>query len=322
MNRIVVASLAAAAFARTESFEEWAQRFDKTYYGGDYAQRRANFESTVQRVAQLNKLHAFTEFGLNQFADMTLAEFHKYAQCHQVLAKADSERVVPRFLRASPDSWDWRENGTVVTGVKDQKQCGSCWAFGTIGMVEGTNALVNGNLTSMSEQDLVDCAKKNNKWPNDGCNGGRSDWASAYIQAKGIDTEASYPYKAKDGTCQQTSPVAATLTSFATLKKDENVLKDTVFEYGPTAVSIDVTDSFANYKTGVFQDNSCRNGEMDLDHCVLVVGYGTESGKDYWIVKNSWGTTWGDKGYIKMRRNYNNMCGIATDAVHGIATKV
>jgi len=97
------------------------------------------------------------------------------------------------------------------------------------------------------------------------------------------------------------------------------VLKDTVYNYGPVAVSIDVTNAFANYKTGVFQDNTCRNGEMDLDHCVLVVGYGSSSGKDYWIVKNSWGTTWGDKGYILMRRNFNNMCGIATDAVHGLA---
>jgi len=320
MKRILVVGLA-TALAQTESFEQWAQRYRKEYLGGDYAQRKANFESTVQRVKQLNKLHVGTTFGLNQFADLTLPEFHDYATCHKPLAKSDDERRVPFMPRASPDAWDWRTNGTVVTPVKDQGQCGSCWAFGTIGMVEGTNALVNGNLTSMSEQDLVDCAKNNNKWPNDGCNGGRSDWASGYIQAKGIDTEASYPYKARDGSCHQTSPVTATLDTWETLKKDETVLKDTVFNYGPVAVSINVPPSFGNYKSGVWQDNSCRNGEMDLEHCVLVVGYGTESGKDYWIVKNSWGLTWGDKGYILMRRNFNNMCGIATDAVHGIAKK-
>jgi cathepsin L len=316
MNRLtLVAGVAASSF---ESFEQWAMRFGKDYHGAELEQRKANFAETVERIQKLNQIGE-AEFGLNQFADQTLDEFHKYASCHQPMVKPDSERTVPT-TSDSPDAWDWRMNGT-VTGVKDQAQCGSCWAFGTIGMVEGTNMLVNGNLTSLSEQDLVDCAKDNNKWPNDGCDGGRSDWASAYIQAKGIDTEASYPYHAKDGSCKQTSPVAATLANFTTLTKSEQVLKDTVYQFGPVAVSIDVTDSFANYKSGVFQDSSCKNGEMDLDHCVLVVGYGTDSGKDYWIVKNSWGVSWGNKGYINMRRNYNNMCGIATDAVHGVAKK-
>jgi cathepsin L len=308
------------AAVELESFEQWAMRFGKDYHGKELDQRKANFEATTKRIMELNK-EGGAEYGLNQFSDMTLDEFHSYASCHVPQIKLDSVRTVPT-TKASPDEWDWRQNGT-VTGVKDQGQCGSCWAFGTIGMVEGTNFLVNGNLTSLSEQDLVDCAKSNNKWPNDGCNGGRSDWASAYIQAKGIDTEDSYPYRAKDGSCKQTSPTAAQLLNFTTLTKSEQVLKDTVYEFGPVAVSIDVTNSFANYKSGVWEDKSCKNGEMDLDHCVLVVGYGTDSSsqKDYWIVKNSWGTSWGNKGYILMRRNFNNMCGIATDAVHGVAKK-
>jgi len=316
MNRLtLVAGVAAVSF---QDFEQWTLRYGKDYHRGQLTQRKAIFDQTVQRIQKLNE-QGDVQYGLNQFSAMTLEEFHTYAACHQPLVKPDSMRTVPTTA-ASPDSWDWRANGT-VTGVKDQAQCGSCWAFGTIGMVEGTNMIVNGNLTSLSEQDLVDCAKSNNKWPNDGCNGGRSDWASAYIQAKGIDTESSYPYKAKDGSCKQTSPTAAMLTNFTTLTKSEQVLKDTVYQFGPVAVAIDVTDSFANYKSGVWQDSSCKNGEMDLDHCVLVVGYGTDSGKDYWIVKNSWGTTWGNKGYINMRRNFNNMCGIATDAVHGVAKK-
>jgi len=304
--------------AHLENYEEWARRSGRDLHGVELVQSKANFDATVQRVEKLNQMGE-AEYGLNQFADWTLEEFHQYASCHQPMIKPDSERSVPT-TRDSPPEWDWRANGT-VTGVKDQGQCGSCWAFGTIGMVEGTNMLVNGNLVSLSEQDLVDCAKSNNKWPNDGCNGGRSDWASAYIQAKGIDTESSYPYHAKDGSCKQTSPPAAQLANFATLTKSETVLKDTVYQFGPVAVAIDVTDSFANYKSGVWQDPSCKNGEMDLDHCVLVVGYGTDSGKDYWIVKNSWGASWGNKGYILMRRNYKNMCGIATDAVHGVAQK-
>jgi len=172
-------------------------------------------------------------------------------------------------------------------------------------------------LVSLSEQDLVDCSGSEN---NDGCDGGRVDWGIQYVvDNHGIDTEASYPYTAQDGTCNYNpSNSGATATGWnQTVTGDEVDLAHAVATFGPVGVAISVDDAFANYASGVFVDDSCPNDADDLDHAVLVVGYGTDpTAGDYWIVKNSWGATWGHNGYIKMARNHNNMCGIATDSVY------
>uniref|UniRef100_A0A1X7VMI2 Uncharacterized protein n=1 Tax=Amphimedon queenslandica TaxID=400682 RepID=A0A1X7VMI2_AMPQE len=213
---------------------------------------------------------------------------------------------------ATPDTVDWREKGA-VTPIKDQGQCGSCWAFSAIGSLEGQHFINTGNLVSLSEQQLVDCSLK-----NDGCNGGMLSTAFKYIESvAGEESETDYPYTAKNGTCQyDPSKAVAKVTGYTALPSgDEDSLNDAVTSKGPISVCIDASHkSFQLYSEGVYYEKSCSY--FLLDHCVLVVGYGTEDTADYWLVKNSWGTSWGMKGYIRMSRNRKNNCGIATNAAY------
>ncbi|XP_034241344.1 cathepsin L1-like [Thrips palmi] len=208
-------------------------------------------------------------------------------------------------------SVDWRKKG-YVTDVKDQGQCGSCWAFSTTGSLEGALFKKNKKLVSLSEQNLVDCSSENS-----GCNGGLMDYAFAYIKSNGgIDTEDSYPYTGLDGSCSYSKDNSAgTLSSFVDIKQfSESDLQDAVKKVGPVSVAIDASNwSFQMYSSGVYYEPSCSS--TSLDHGVLAVGYGSDGrNKDYWIVKNSWGTSWGEKGYIRMARNKKNNCGIASEA--------
>jgi cathepsin L len=213
--------------------------------------------------------------------------------------------------QANPDSVDWRTQG-YVTPVKDQGQCGSCWAFSAVASLEGQHFKASGKLVSLSEQNLVDCSHKQG---NQGCNGGLMDQAFTYIKVNnGIDTEASYPYKAVDEKCKfKAANVGATDTGFIDISSgSEDDLVTAIATIGPISVAIDASqDSFQFYSSGIYYESACSS--IELDHGVTVVGYGSQgSGKDFYIVKNSWGTTWGDQGYIMMSRNKNNNCGIAT----------
>ena len=250
--------------------------------------------------------------GLNEYADLDAAEFAKQLTGY----RSRSNRKPPSkiFLSSGadiPTSVDWRTKG-YVTGIKNQGQCGSCWAFSATGSLEGQHFNATGKLVSLSEQNLVDCSGNEG---NEGCNGGLMDDAFEYVMKKGIDTEASYPYRARDEKCRfKAENVGSTCSGYTDIKsKDEKALTEAIAAVGPISVAIDAShNSFQLYENGVYYEPDCS--QTELDHGVLAVGYGVEKEKDMYIVKNSWGTSWGMKGYIYMSRNRNNNCGIATSA--------
>jgi cathepsin L len=300
----------------------------KTYLSEEHESYRFQiFKKNLDTIEKHNNeysmgMHTYT-LGVNSFADWTFDEFRAALFGTKYNATSSAKRAssgtfvrLPSHVKV-PDAVDWREQGA-VTPVKNQGQCGSCWAFSTTGSLEGAHFRATGKLVSLSEQQLVDCS---GKFHNQGCNGGLMDNAFEYIKENGgLDTEDAYPYHAHQEKCHfNKKTVGATLSGYIDIKSgDEDALKEALATVGPVSVAIDVTeDKFMLYKEGIFVDDSCSN--VELNHGVIVVGYGTnvtESGKeqDFWIVKNSWSTSWGENGYIRMARNLNNMCGIATAA--------
>jgi len=329
---ILVASLFVACASAMTLFDvtldgEWSSfkvAHTKTYKDNiEEAYRRMIFEKNHKYISRhnveaANGIHTFT-LAMNRFGDMTNAEFRQQVNGFNASLKIDStiKQVYQSSPVAVPDSVDWRTQG-YVTPIKDQGQCGSCWAFSAIASLEGQHFKASQTLVSLSEQNLVDCSSKQG---NQGCNGGLMDQAFTYIQVnKGIDTEASYPYKAVDGKCKfNAATVGATDSGFVDITaQSEPDLVSAIATIGPISVAIDASqNSFQFYSKGIYYEKHCSSTE--LDHGVTAVGYGSmAANQDYYIVKNSWGTSWGDKGYIMMSRNKNNNCGIATMASYPI----
>lgn len=277
------------------------------------------------KIAKHNQKYAAGEvsykLGLNKYADMLHHEFvdkmNGFNRSNAILKGTERNwegvtYIAPANVQV-PESVDWRQLGA-VTPVKDQGHCGSCWSFSATGALEGQHFRKTKKLVSLSEQNLVDCS---GSYGNQGCNGGLMDQAFQYIKDNGgIDTEKTYPYEGIDDTCHfNKKNVGATDKGYTDIPTgDEDALKSAIATVGPVSVAIDAShESFQFYQTGVYDEPQCDS--QALDHGVLAVGYGTdESGADYWIVKNSWGTTWGDQGFVKMARNKDNQCGIATQA--------
>jgi len=254
---------------------------------------------------------------MNKYGDMLHHEFRATMNGLRNVKHNGSRLLGATFIPAAhldrpPRTVDWRKHGA-VTEVKDQGRCGSCWAFSATGALEGQHYRKTGVMVSLSEQNLVDCS---GMFGNQGCNGGLPDNAFWYVkQNHGIDTEQSYPYEGVDNKCRY-SPVSKGATDFGFMdiqSGNEVHLKQAVARVGPVSIGIDAShESFQFYGGGVYEEPDCDEGS--IDHAVLVVGYGRDrrSGKLYWLVKNSWGEGWGDGGYIKMARNRNNMCGVAS----------
>ncbi|CAN1197387.1 Probable cysteine protease RD21B [Linum perenne] len=304
-------------------YERWLLTNRKNYNAlGEKEKRFEIFKENLRFVDEHNSVERSYKVGLNRFADLTNEEYRtRYLGVSMDRKKevngSSSAVVGERYLFKKgddlPASVDWREKGAVAP-VKDQGQCGSCWAFSTVGAVEGINQIVTGEMISLSEQELVDCDTSYNQ----GCNGGLMDYAFEFIMNNGgIDTEDDYPYRAADDVCDSNRKNAkvVTIDGYEDVpQNDEKSLKKAVAGQ-PVSVAIEAGGrAFQLYQSGVFT-GQCGT---QLDHGVVAVGYGTENGVDYWIVRNSWGPAWGEKGYIKMERNVaktkTGKCGIAMQA--------
>ncbi|XP_059637048.1 senescence-specific cysteine protease SAG39-like [Cornus florida] len=308
-----------------EKHEQWMALYGRVYK--DNAEKEMHFKifkDNVEFIESFNNAgNRPYKLGINQFADQTNEEFQasrngfKINSSNLRPSKATSFRY--ENVTAVPSSMDWRKRGA-VTPVKDQGQCGSCWAFSAIAATEGINQLTTTKLISLSEQELVDC----DKGVDQGCEGGYMEDAFEFIiKNKGISTEATYPYDGTDGTCKTKEETPAVkITGYEKVPANSEAALLKAVANQPISVSIDASGAaFQFYTSGVFTGD-CGT---ELDHGVTAVGYGTTAdGTKYWLVKNSWGTMWGDKGYIMMERDIaakEGICGIAMDSSYPTVVK-
>ncbi|XP_071702870.1 senescence-specific cysteine protease SAG39-like [Rutidosis leptorrhynchoides] len=305
-----------------ENHEQWMARYGRVYKDANEKELRSKiFQENVRYIQSFNNDMSKTyKLAVNEFADLKNEEFTSARNrflAHE--CSPSNSAFMYENVTAIPSSMDWRKKGA-VTPIKDQGQCGCCWAFSAVEAMEGITQLKTGKLMSLSEQELVDC---DTSGVDQGCEGGLMDNAFKFIISnKGLTTESNYPYKGVDGTCNsnEESNNVATITGYENVPANsESALLKAVASQ-PVSVAIDASGSdFQFYSSGVFT-GECGT---ELDHGVTAVGYGTSAdGIKYWLVKNSWGTSWGQEGYIMMQRDVDakeGICGIAMQASYPTA---
>jgi C1A family cysteine protease len=302
--RIIVAAvlLAVVASALPESeyqtqFLQFTRTFNKQYSSDQLFHKFNNFKYWVDFVEKHNAGNSTWEAGINEFSDLSPAEFQAIYLTGLNVDGMPKGEATPIDVSAFAPSKDWRADGA-VTAVKNQGQCGSCWSFSTTGTMEGSIFLATKSLPNLAEQQLVDCAKTPN---TKGCQGGWPWAAAGWAQQNGgLCSQQDYPYTGRDGTCKKTCKPVGNIKGVVQQKGEDQLLKgvNTV----PVSICLDAAGGFQSYKSGIF-NGPCGT---QMNHAVLAVGYTDQ----YWMVKNSWGTGWGDKGYIYMARG-KNLCGMS-----------
>ncbi|KAI4377478.1 hypothetical protein MLD38_015093 [Melastoma candidum] len=327
LSLLISLALLAAAFAaasavdmsnlETLSFARFARRYGKTYENADEMDSRFEiYKDNLKLIRETNNKGLPYKLAVNEYADWSWEEFvnKRLGAAQNCSATLQGNHEPTRS--PLPNTRDWRKEG-IVSPVKDQGFCGSCWTFSATGALEAAFHQAHGKGISLSEQQLVDCASA---FDNFGCNGGLPSHAFEYIKYNGgLETEESYPYTAKDGPCKFSAgnvSVQVVDTVNITLGAEDD-LKDAVGIVRPVSVAFQVVKGFSFYKSGVYTSDVCGSSPMDVNHAVLAVGYGVDNGVPYWLIKNSWGKTWGDKGYFKMELG-KNMCGVATCASYPV----
>jgi C1A family cysteine protease len=290
-----------------ELFDNWKEKNGIEYNTLlEHRYRFSVFTENFAAITDKNALGRSVKLGLNRFADLTNDEFMAlYVNGYELRSE---KQYIRKGYSNIPSEVDWTTKGA-VTPVKNQGQCGSCWAFSTTGSVEGIWYIRTGKLVSLSEQELVDCSGPEG---NQGCNGGLMDNAFEYIiKNGGICSEANYTYNAVQGECKSCIPVAK-ISSYVNVLPNNTEALMTAVAQQPVSVAVEADGLDWQFYMGGVVTDSCG---LNLDHGVLVVGYGTdETAGDYWKVKNSWGSNWGENGYIRIGRgdkfNPAGECGI------------
>jgi len=297
-------------------WKEFQGQWPKVYVREEEDYRFSVFKKNVDKMAEENAKGNSYRLGLTEFSDMTEDEFaSKYLTGYRSDLRPFHLETVPWQSPniTVPESIDWVTKGG-VTPVKNQGSCGSCWAFSSTGSLEGAYFVATGKLVSLSEENLVQCDQVDS-----GCKGGLMDNAFGYVKSHGIASEAAYPYTSGSGTrgtCKTSATPVVTITGHVDVP-NEDALKQAL-ALQPVSVAIEADKPvFQSYVGGVLDKPGCGT---NLDHGVLVVGYGTDGGKDYWKVKNSWGASWGESGYIRLARG-TNYCGIATQPSYPTGAK-
>jgi cathepsin L len=326
MKILWILSLVLAATATPLSIQKWTEfklAHQKQYSSpGEEAKRLKIFTENLAKIEAHNVRYEKGEVtyskAMNKFGDWTAEEFLAFVNSTRFqkprLAKAPPKLHLNR--RLAEDEVDWRTKGA-VTEVGTEGDCGASWSFSALGALEGQLAIKTGQLVALSSQNLLDCSAD---YGNGACEGGLTHSAYDYIQDNGIMSESDYPYEGQQGSCRFDSSKSVTkISGYQDVDyMSETSLQTTVATIGPVASAVHATDNLQFYYGGIFFDDTCNLSLTDLNHGVLIVGYGTELQYDYWIVKNSWGTDWGENGFYKSIRNYGNNCGIATSCSYPV----
>jgi len=305
MKLLIAASLialaAGASVGRNQEWEEFKVKFGKGFRDLKHeSQRRAVFESNLNLIeahnAKFEKGLSSYKMGINQFTDMTYQEFSNAMLMEPRPATAPEVMQSKKVESSAPAQKDWRDDG-ILNPVKDQASCGSCWAFSTVGSTEAAWARAGNDLVSLSEQELVDCGAGD-------CNGGWVDRAfDTILKQGGLNLESDYPYTAKNGhgCLYDEDKKAAEISGYEKVFGD--ITADSVYENGPHSIYLYANSNFQHYDSGIFDDETCP--KYSYNHAVVNVGYDTDEG--YWIVRNSWAATWGERGHIRMKMG-SNIC--------------